>query len=88
MGRKCRILALGQQQKARRQGRALNFRLAAQLLRWRELRYITFEWLVGLLDEVGIQRADLGRLGDKTLIGVLEVNLLELHRLLGDRKFF
>src|SRR5512133_3230551 len=52
------------------------------LLRWRDPRYIIFERLVCFFDEVGIERTNLGRLGDKALIGVLEVNLLRLlHRL-------
>src|ERR1044072_6978379 len=52
------------------------------LLRWRDPRYIIFERLVCFFDEVGVERTNLSRLGDKALIGVLEVNLLELHRLL------
>src|SRR5271165_1004575 len=60
----------------------LHYYARCQLLRWRDLRYITFERLVGLFDEVSIECADLGRLANKALIGVLEVNLLKLHRLL------
>lgn len=44
--------------------------------------YKTFESNVGFFAEVGIERADLGRLGDQVLVGVLEVSLLDLHRLL------
>ena len=63
------------------QGRASSFQSCCQLLRWRDLRYITFERLVCFFDEVGVDRPNFGRLGNIALVGVLEVNLLELHRL-------
>src|SRR6266446_5847426 len=63
------------------QDRASSFRFLL-LLRWRDLLYIIFERLAGFFDEVGIERANLGCLSDKALISVLEVNMLELYRLL------
>jgi len=63
------------------QDRASSFRFLL-LLRWRDPLYIIFERLAGFFDEVGIERANLGCLSDKAPISVLEVNMLELYRLL------
>src|ERR1700730_12714414 len=43
---------------------------------------MALERLVGFLGEVGIKLAELGRLGDKALIGALDVIALHLERLL------
>src|SRR4051812_9953642 len=67
------------QQKARPRGRASYQSLAGELLR-RSLG-VSLERLVGLLGEIGIELADLGRLGDEALIGGLGVVDLDLEGL-------
>ena len=73
-----------QKNKARRTWPGFSFadRLKPRLLRRRELGQIALVRLVGFLGEVGIEFADLGRLGHEALIGALEIVLLDFDRLL------
>src|ERR1700687_4734724 len=74
-----------QNKKPGQAGRALLTQLntsRTKLLARRGLRDISLERLIGLLGEIGIELADLGRLRDETLVGRLGVVGLDLNRLL------
>src|SRR6476659_1774240 len=70
-------------QKARPTGPGLLVsREPGELLRRRDFRDEAFERLVGLLREVGVELAELGRLRDEAFVGALHVFALHLDRLL------
>src|SRR4029079_17123531 len=54
---------------------------ASELLRRRSLDHVRLERLVGLLGEIGIELADLGRLGHEAFVSGLGVVSLDFERL-------